>query len=148
MSEELEQVEQVNTPAFDLDGEFEKSFGMPLSEAQQAYNQNLIINTLGENWDVSPKTVKARIAEVTTYVQKLPEDQQAAFDSIEGVQAAYEQMTAKAAEPTKPSTTGLFGFGSAQKTSAPKGYREIDPRADVAAYQAAIFDEMKREGLI
>jgi hypothetical protein len=139
----------VATPAFNLDTEFESAFGMPLSEAQQQYNQNLIINTLGDAWDVSPKQTKARIAEVTAYVQKLPEDQQAKYDSLEGVQQAYIEMTQATNAPVAPVSSGLFGFGGSQKqTVAPKDYRAIDPRKDPVAYQAAIFDELVKEGLI
>jgi hypothetical protein len=142
--------EVTEAPQYNLDTEFEAAFGMPLTEAQQQYNQNLIINTLGDAWDVSPKQTKARIAEVTAYVQKLPPEQQAAYDSIEGVQKAYDEMTQASKAPVAPVSSGLFGFGNAaqKQTVAPKDYRSIDPRKDPVAYQAAIFDELVKEGLV
>jgi hypothetical protein len=142
--------EVTEAPQYNLDTEFEAAFGMPLTEAQQQYNQNLIINTLGEAWDVSPKTTKARIAEVTAYVQKLPADQQAQYDSLEGVQKAYAEMTQASKAPVAPVSSGLFGFGNAaqKQTAAPKDYRSIDPRKDPVAYQAAIFEQLVKEGVI
>jgi hypothetical protein len=139
----------------DLASLFEQEMGMKLSDAQLNYNQAVVTNSLSEAWDVSPKVTKERLTTVMEYVQKLPEDQRATYDSVEGVAKAWAELEQKTtARPNVPQAQSIFGnITPQQPKSQPKQLHEYskedlrDP-TKVVAYQAAVYESLRAEGYI
>jgi hypothetical protein len=151
-TETTENTEVVEASQYNLDAEFEKAYGVPLTQAQAEYNMTLVVNQLGDIWDASPKATKARLDEVMAYVQKLPEDRRAEYDSVEGVNKAWTEMNAKQqTAPTVKASGGIFNNIQPKQAATPRkpsDFTREQIKNDISAYQAAIFDEMKREGLL
>lgn len=141
---------QAQAQGFDVDSYFKENYGLSLAEAERNYNEAVLKASLAEAWDVSPKEAMKRLERVMEKLGSLPEEEQQKYNSIDGVVNFWEAMNAAPAAPPPAPAIAPLSFAKQPKPQAksPKDFTKEEIAKDIAAYQSAIFDELRREGLI
>jgi hypothetical protein len=140
-------------PDEDLSKYFHQTYGVSLEDAQARYNEAVLKSSLSEAWDISPKEAMKRLETVMTQIEKLPPEEQEKYNSIDGVVGFYNQLQANTnppspTNPVRPFQVVANQYNQPQTAKAPEQFTKDEIRSNPAAYQAAIYDQLVRDGEI